>query len=117
MTHWSDHEWAGVFPATLCPFRYDESIDEDGLKKYIHELALVDGVSAAAMHRVAAEDSEAATRAAVELTAAEDRTVRTRDIIRAWRNALPKIPGLETVFSVAHGRRGRDPWAIAARSR
>ena len=44
MTHWNDHEWAGVFPATLCPFREDESIDEDGLREYIHELALVDGI-------------------------------------------------------------------------
>ena len=44
MTHWNDHHWAGVFPATLCPFREDESIDEDGLRAYIHELALVDGI-------------------------------------------------------------------------
>lgn len=41
---WDDHPWAGVFPATLCPFREDESIDEAGLHAYIRELALVDGV-------------------------------------------------------------------------
>lgn len=29
MAHWSDHPWAGVFPATLCPFHEDESIDDD----------------------------------------------------------------------------------------
>lgn len=33
-----------MFPATLCPFHEDESIDEDGLRDYIRELALVDGV-------------------------------------------------------------------------
>ena len=44
MTHWSEAEWAGVFPATLCPFREDESIDEDGLRSYIYELARVEGI-------------------------------------------------------------------------
>ena len=44
MTSWSDHEWAGVFPATLCPFREDESIDEEGLSSYSRELAVVDGI-------------------------------------------------------------------------
>ncbi len=44
MSHWSDHPWAGVFPATLCPFREDESIDEDGLRRYIGELARVEGI-------------------------------------------------------------------------
>jgi 4-hydroxy-tetrahydrodipicolinate synthase len=44
MGHWSEHPWAGVFPATLCPFHEDESIDEDGLRHYIGELARVDGI-------------------------------------------------------------------------
>lgn len=44
MSHWSDHPWTGVFPATLCPFHEDESIDEDGLRRYIGELARVDGI-------------------------------------------------------------------------
>jgi 4-hydroxy-tetrahydrodipicolinate synthase len=29
-----DHPWMGVFPATLCPFNTDESIDEPGLRAY-----------------------------------------------------------------------------------
>jgi len=29
-----DHPWMGVFPATLCPFNADESIDEAGLRAY-----------------------------------------------------------------------------------
>lgn len=44
MSHWSDHEWAGVFPATLCTFRKDESLDEEGLFGYIRELAVVNGI-------------------------------------------------------------------------
>ena len=42
---WQEHyPWAGVFPATLCPFHEDESIDEEGLRAYMRELASVDGV-------------------------------------------------------------------------
>ena len=37
--------WTGVFPATLCSFHEDESIDEAGLAQYIGELARVDGVN------------------------------------------------------------------------
>ena len=43
--NWQEqHPWAGVFPATLCPFHEDESIDEKGLRAYMRELAAVDGV-------------------------------------------------------------------------
>ncbi len=42
--NWKDHPWGGVFPATLCPFNADESIDVEGLKTYIDELASVPGV-------------------------------------------------------------------------
>lgn len=38
------HPWTGVFPATLCPFHEDESLDEQGLRAYFAELAVVDGV-------------------------------------------------------------------------
>ncbi len=44
MPHWHDHEWAGVFPATLCPFHEDESLDEEGLHAYIGELARFEGI-------------------------------------------------------------------------
>jgi 4-hydroxy-tetrahydrodipicolinate synthase len=33
-----------VFPATLCPFLDDESVDEEGLRGYIREVAMVPGV-------------------------------------------------------------------------
>ena len=43
--NWQEqHPWAGVFPATLCPFHEDESIDEEGLREYMRELAAIDGV-------------------------------------------------------------------------
>ena len=42
--NWKEHPWAGVFPATLCPFHDDESLDEEGLKLYIRDIAIVDGI-------------------------------------------------------------------------
>ncbi len=44
MNRQEDQPWAGVFPATLCPFHEDESIDEEGLRSYMRELAAADGV-------------------------------------------------------------------------
>jgi len=41
---WREHPWSGVFPATLCAFHEDESLDEEGLAGYFRELARVDGV-------------------------------------------------------------------------
>ena len=39
-----DHPWDGVFAATLCPFRDDLSIDEEGLRAYTRYLAAVPGM-------------------------------------------------------------------------
>ena len=44
MSWQEQHPWAGVFPATLCPFHEDESIDEEGLRAYMRELAAVNGI-------------------------------------------------------------------------
>lgn len=41
---WKTHPWMGVFPATLCAFHEDESLDEDGLRAYIAGLCGVDGL-------------------------------------------------------------------------
>jgi multidrug efflux pump subunit AcrB len=43
----------------------------------------------------------------VQLAAAEERTVRTPDVVRAWRNALPEIPGVQRV--AIEERRGGLP--------
>ena len=42
---WQSQPWSGVYPATLCPFHDDESIDESGLTEYITEVASVDGIN------------------------------------------------------------------------
>lgn len=42
--NWREHPWAGVFPATLCAFHEDESLDEEGLRAYFAELSAVEGV-------------------------------------------------------------------------
>jgi 4-hydroxy-tetrahydrodipicolinate synthase len=38
--------WTGVMPATLCPFRDDDSVDEEGLVAYGQMLAAVPGITA-----------------------------------------------------------------------
>lgn len=43
----------------------------------------------------------------VQLTASEARTVRTPEVVRAWRNAVPDIPGLKS-FAI-NERRGGPP--------
>ncbi len=44
MTDWRKQPWSGVYPATLCPFNDDESVDESGLFEYIVEVAGVKGI-------------------------------------------------------------------------
>lgn len=41
---YKEHPWMGVFPATLCAFRDDQSVDEDGLRSYIRDLCSVEGL-------------------------------------------------------------------------
>lgn len=41
---WRTLDWGGVFPATLCPFHADESIDESGLRSYLASVLSVEGV-------------------------------------------------------------------------
>jgi len=43
-TNWKNQPWAGVFTATLCAFHADETLDEEGLRRYFTELAAVEGV-------------------------------------------------------------------------
>jgi 4-hydroxy-tetrahydrodipicolinate synthase len=44
MISYKEHPWMGVFPATLCAFCDDESIDEEGLRSYVGDLCAVDGL-------------------------------------------------------------------------
>ena len=43
----------------------------------------------------------------VQLAASEERDIRTRDILKAWRDAVPRIPGVERV--AISRRRGGPP--------
>lgn len=42
--NYKEHPWMGVFPATLCAFSDDESIDEEDLRSYVRDLCAVDGL-------------------------------------------------------------------------
>ena len=42
--NYKEHPWMGVFPATLCAFGEDESIDEEGLRSYVRDLCTVEGL-------------------------------------------------------------------------
>lgn len=42
--NYKEHPWMGVFPATLCAFNNDETIDEQGLRSYIRDLCSVKGL-------------------------------------------------------------------------
>lgn len=44
MKNYTDHPWMGIFPATLCAFRDDESLDESGLAGYMARLCGVEGL-------------------------------------------------------------------------
>ena len=44
MSRWQEHPWMGVFPATLCTFHEDETLDEASLRAYIRKLAGVPGL-------------------------------------------------------------------------
>jgi len=41
---WRDRPWSGVYPATLCSFHEDESLDEEGIVASIEDVASVPGV-------------------------------------------------------------------------
>jgi 4-hydroxy-tetrahydrodipicolinate synthase len=41
---WRKRPWTGVYAATLCAFRDDESLDEEGLSHYIRGLVEVNGI-------------------------------------------------------------------------
>lgn len=45
MRDWKQQPWSGVYPATLCPFHEDQSIDDEGLATYIEELASEPGIN------------------------------------------------------------------------
>ena len=83
-SNWREHPWKGVFPATLCPFHDDESIDEEGLRAYIAELAAVEGVKGLTCNGHTGEimslrpaERNRVTQIVAETVAASGRSVKT----------------------------------------
>ncbi len=52
-------------------------------------------------------ESDSVAEVTAELMPSEERTTRTRTLLKAWRKALPKIPGVERI--AVYGRRGGPP--------
>jgi 4-hydroxy-tetrahydrodipicolinate synthase len=76
------HPWAGVFPATLCPFHDDESIDHEGLADYIRELAQVPGVKGVTCNGHTGE---------IMSLRAPERAEVTRTVAKAVKATSPKV--------------------------
>ena len=94
----------GVFPATLCAFHADESIDETGLKAYIQELAAVDGIQGVVCNGHTGE--------IMSLRPAERARV-TRVVTEAARDGSRSVKVISGVS--AEGSREAIDHAIAAR--
>ncbi|MFM7207085.1 MAG: dihydrodipicolinate synthase family protein [Planctomycetaceae bacterium] len=105
---WRSTPWSGVFPATLCPFHEDESIDEAGLAGYIEELASVPGVEGVVCNGHTGE--------IMSLRPAERARV-TQIVAAAVRRANARTGrGVKTISGVsAEGSHEATDHAIAAR--
>jgi 4-hydroxy-tetrahydrodipicolinate synthase len=71
---WNHHPWSGVFAATLCPFRDDQSIDEEGLVEYITDLSSVEGMQGLVCNGHTGEVMSLLARERAEVTAIVART-------------------------------------------
>ena len=79
--------WSGVFPAILCPFNEDESIDEGGLNAYARDMGGVDGINGLVCNGHTGE--------AMSLRPPE-RTEVTRIVARAQRGVGKTVSGICT---------------------
>ena len=73
---WRSHPWAGVFAATLCPFHEDESIDEQGLRSYIADVASVPGIEGVTCNGHTGEVMSLRPQERAQVTAVVTETVR-----------------------------------------
>ena len=101
---WKTHPWAGVFAATLCAFRQDESIDVEGLDQYFGQLAEVPGMKGLVANGHTGE--------IMSLRPEEQATVT-----RALRKAVDRVnPSVKVVSGVsAEGSLEAIDHALAAR--
>lgn len=69
MAHRSRVAWSGTFPATLCPFNADFSIDEAGLRAYLESVAHADGIQGVVVNGHTGEITSLRNRERARVTA------------------------------------------------
>ncbi|MBM4437703.1 MAG: dihydrodipicolinate synthase family protein [Actinobacteria bacterium] len=77
--------WHGVFPATLCPFTEDFSIDERELTRYAHSLANTDGIKGLVCNGHTGECGS---------LLAEERAEVARIMVEAVQGKVPIVTGV-----------------------
>ena len=76
-SNWRELEWSGVYPATLCPFLPDESIDEKGLEAYIRDVGSAAGVRGLTCNGHTGEIMSLRAEERARVTSIVARTVKT----------------------------------------
>lgn len=110
MQTYRDHPWMGVFPATLCPFNPDETIDEPGLRAYFSWLCQKPGLKGLVCNGHTGE---------IMSLDLEERTRVTRILAEAVKNsgrALKVITGVAAEGSrvaIAHAKAAKTAGADA----
>ncbi len=105
---WEQHPWGGVFAATLCAFRPDESLDPEGLGQYFADLASVEGIRGLVCNGHTGE--------VMSLRPSEREEV-TRVLARTLRGGAPKPRAVKVVSGVcAEGSHEAIDHALAAKA-
>lgn len=107
---WKDRPWTGVFAATLCAFRDDETIDEEGFCGYIRDLAQVDGIQGLIGNGHTGEIMSLRPRERDRVTQLISRTVKTVD------RAVKVVSGVSaegSLEAIDHARSAKESGADA----
>lgn len=111
---WRGRPWSGVFPAALCPFRDDESIDRDGLRAYIRELAGVPGVEGVVCNGHTGEIMSLRPEERVEVTRIVTDAVREANAASGRRvRAITGVSAEGSVEAIDHAIAAREAGADA----
>jgi len=105
---WEQHPWGGVFAATLCAFRPDESLDVEGLDEYFADLASVEGIRGLVCNGHTGE--------VMSLRPSEREEV-TRVLARTLRGGAPKQRAVKVISGVcAEGSHEATDHGLAAKA-
>jgi len=99
--------WTGVFAATLCPFSEDESINEKGLRKYVRNVARVEGIEGVVVNGHTGEVMSLLPR---------ERSLVTRVVVDEVGDEVKVISGVSAEGSaeaIEHARAARNAGADA----